>query len=100
MYWVSDRNKVAYCLRLSDGEVIYSERFPSQPYASAVAGEDRIYIATRYDGTYVIAAKPEFEELAHNTLDDQSTFNASPIISNGSLILRSDHFLYCIRKSN
>jgi len=100
MYWVSDRNNVAYCLRLSDGEVIYSKRFPSQPYASALAGDSKIYIVTRNDGTYVLAAKPEFKELAHNKLDDQSTFNASPIISNGSLILRSDHFLYCIRKTH
>ena len=98
MYWVSDRNKVAYCLRLRDGEVIYSKRFPGQPYASALAGDSKIYIVTRNDGTYVLAAKPEYEELAHNNLDDQSTFNASPIISNGSLILRSDHFLYCVRK--
>jgi len=63
-----------------------------------LAGDSKIYIVTRNDGTYVLAAKPEYEELAHNNLDDQSTFNASPIISNGSLILRSDHFLYCVRK--
>lgn len=96
LYWVSDRNKVAYCVRLSDGEVVYSERFPEQPYASATAGDGKIYIVTRYGGTYVLAAKPEFTQLAHNELDDKSTFNASPVISNGQLLLRSDRFLYCI----
>ena len=96
MYWVSDRNQVAYCVRLRDGEVIYSERFPSQPYASALAGENKIYIVTRYDGTYVLKAEPEFIQIAHNVLSDDSTFNASPAISNSQLFLRSDRFLYCI----
>jgi outer membrane protein assembly factor BamB len=96
LYWVSDRNRVAYCVRLSDGEIVYQERFPDQPYASATAGDGKIYITTRRAGTYVLAAKPEFEQLAHNRLDDNSTFNASPTISNGRLFLRSDRYLYCI----
>lgn len=98
MYWVSDRNKIAYCLRLQDGEVMYSERFPDQPYASATAADGKIYIVTRRGGTYVVPASPEFKQLAHNELDDHSTFNASPAISNGQLILRSDRYLYCIGK--
>ena len=99
LYWVSDRNKVAYCVRMNDGKVVYSERFPEQPYASATAGDGKIYVVTRYGGTYVLAATPEFTELAHNQLDDDSTFNASPAISNGQLFLRSDQYLYCIGKS-
>lgn len=98
LYWVSDRNKIAYCVRLDDGEIVYSKRFPDQPYASALVGDGKLYIVTRYGGTYVLAAKPEFTQLAHNTLDDQSTFNASPIVANSKLFLRSDKFLYCIGK--
>ena len=86
-------------MRLDDGEVIYEERFPEQPYASATAGDGKIYIVTRYGGTYVLAAAPKFTQLAHNELDDDSTFNASPAISNGQLLLRSDRFLYCIDAS-
>ena len=98
LYWVSDRNRVAYCVRLDDGEIVYSKRFPGQPYASALVGDGKLYVVTRNGGTYVLAAKPEFEQLAHNSLDDQSTFNASPIVANGKLFLRSDKFLYCIGK--
>ena len=96
MYWVSDRNKTAYCVRLSDGAVVYQKRFPGQPYASAMAGDGKIYIVTRYDGTFVLEATPEFKQLAHNELDDEGVFNASPIVSDGKLFLRSDRFLYCI----
>lgn len=98
MYWVSDRNQVAYCVRLSDGEILYSERFRAQPYASATAGDGKIYIVTRNGGTYVLAATPEFTQLAHNTFDDRSTFNASPVISNGQIFMRSDRYLYCVGK--
>lgn len=98
LYWVSDRNTIAYCVRLQDGKVMYAERFPAQPYASAVVGDGKIYIVTRSSGTYVLAAKPEFELLAHNELEDRSTFNASPIVANSKLILRSNKFLYCIGK--
>ena len=96
LYWVSDRNKIAYCVRLEDGEVVYAQRFPDQPYASTLVGDGKVYVVTRRGGTYVLAAKPEFEQLAHNTLEDRSTFNASPVAAGGKLYLRSDKFLYCI----
>lgn len=96
LYWVSDRNRVAYCLRLSDGEVMYSERFRGQPYASALVADGKVYVVTRRKGVFVLAAKPEFEQLAHNELTDRSQFNASPIIADGQLLLRSDKYLYAI----
>ncbi|TWU28946.1 outer membrane protein assembly factor BamB family protein [Novipirellula artificiosorum] len=96
LYWVSDRNNIAYCVRMDDGEVVYAERFRGQPYASPLVGDGKLYIVTRSGGTYVLAAKPEFEQLAHNELEDRSTFNASPIVDGGKLFLRSDKYLYCI----
>jgi hypothetical protein len=49
-------------------------------------------------GTVALAAGEEFKELARNDLGDESLFNATPVISNGQLLLRSDRFLYCIGK--
>ena len=58
-----------------------------------------LVIVTRDDGTFVLAASPEYKEIAHNQFEeDGSTFNASPIVSGGRLFLRSDRFLYCIGK--
>lgn len=98
LYWVSDRNRTAYCLSLADGSVKYAERIGAQPYASALLAGGKIYVVMRNGGTLVLAAKPEFEQLAHNQLEDPSTFNASAIICDGVLILRSDENLYCIQK--
>ncbi len=100
LYWVSDRNQTAYCLSLANGTVKYSEKVGSQPYASTLLADGRLYIVTRNGGTLVLAAKPQFEQLAHNKLEDRSTFNASPIVCNGTLILRSDENLYGIKKMN
>jgi len=100
LYWVSDRNRNAYCLSLADGSVKYSERIGQQPYASTLLADGRLYIVTRNGGTMVLAAKPQFEQLALNKLEDRSTFNASAIVCNSTLVLRSDENLYCIKKMN
>ncbi len=94
LYWVSDRNKTAYCLSLADGSIKYSQSVGLQPYASTLLADGRLYVVTRFDGTLVLAAKPQFEQLTHNELADESVFNASPIVCNGNLILRSDQNLY------
>jgi outer membrane protein assembly factor BamB len=55
---------------------------------------------TRTGGTLVLAARPQFEQLAHNKLEDRSQFNASAIVCENTLILRSDENLYGIKKMN
>ncbi len=96
LYWVSDRNRRAYCLRLKDGKVVYEERFPSQPYASTVYVAGKLYVVTRRGGTYVLAAKPTYKVLAHNRFEDRSIFDGSPAVTEGRLFLRSQRFLYCV----
>lgn len=100
LYWVSDRTNDAYCLSLADGSVKYSEPVGPQPYASPLLADGKLYVVTRNGGTLVLAAKPQFEKLALNILDDKSTFNASVIAYDGALFLRSDENMYCIKKMN
>ena len=96
LYVLSDRAGAAYCVRLDDGEVVYSKRMSGKPYASPLYADGRIYLVTRYDGVYVLAAKPEYELLAHNELSDDGAFDASPVAADGQLFLRSQQFLYCL----
>ena len=44
----------------------------------------------------VLAAKPEFELLAQNQLEDQRDVNSSPAISNNRMFLRMKRYLYCV----
>lgn len=101
-YWIDDRG-VAYCTRADNGEEMYRERVPGlsgggRPvYASPILANDRIYIVSRYDGTYVLPASPTFEVLAQNKFEsDQSDASATPAIIGNEMYLRSGEFLYCI----
>lgn len=100
LYWTSDRTKTAYCLSLEDGSIKYAEKVSGDPYASTLLADGRLYVVTRYNGTLVLAAQPQFRHLAHNKLADKTVFNASPIVCNGNLVLRSNKNLYCLGKNN
>ena len=104
LYWVSDQG-IAFCADAKTGETIYRERLSrtggssrgGKPfYASVVLAGDKLICVSRRGGTYVLAAKPKFEQLAHNEFkSDESDFNASPAVSDGQLFLRSNRYLYC-----
>lgn len=102
LYWAHEQNGLAYCLDASTGAVKYQERLqpaPGRLYASGVRVGNRIYYVSREQGTYVVAAGPQFRQLAHNRLEsDTSVFNGTPALSRGQLFLRSNRFLYCIGK--
>ena len=101
MYWADGYGR-ACCAAPKTGELHYSEKLPITQrfaiYGSVVAAEGRLYVVTRKDGTFVLAAKPQYQIVAHNQFaSDDSDFNASPAVSNKCLFLRSNRFLYCVR---
>ena len=102
LYWASERNGIAYCQDAATGEFIYQQSMRPQPgliYASPIRVHDRIYYLSQHGGTYVVRAASEFDLIAHNVFEeDDSRLNASPAVSDNSLYLRTDRFLYCIRK--
>ena len=70
-------------------------------YRIVTWGEDadgEIYYVTENATTFVIAAKPKYELIATNKLADTSRTNASPVIDNGRLLIRTDTYLYCVGK--
>jgi len=100
LFWMSEKLGIAYCARAETGELVYQRRLSraGQVYASPVLAEGRLYYVTRGGRTFVLAAKPEFEQLAVNDLGDGSRFDASPAVDRGRLLLRSGKFLYCLEK--
>lgn len=98
LYWMHEQRGVAYCAKADSGEVVYEERLEreGQVYASALLADGRLYYLTRDGRTFVLAAKPTFEQLAVNQLGDGSLFNGSPAVDGQRLLIRSDKFLYCI----
>ena len=100
LFWMHEKQGIAFCLNAKTGEVAYEKRIEPRPgivYSSVTAADGKIYASSQHDGTFVWAAKPEFEFLACNKFDDDdSRTNACLAVVNGQLLLRNDRYLYCI----
>ena len=95
LYWAGGQ---LWCAKAKSGAVLFQQRLYEgrSEYASPVAADGKIYLFTRRNGAFVVAAEDRFEQLAHNRLDDTSDFNASPAFSHGRLFVRSNETLYCL----
>ncbi len=102
IYWASESGGVVNCQEAATGRTVYQKRLEPDSgliYASPILADGKLYYVSQRNGTYVVAAKPEFELLAHNVMeDDNSRTNGSLAVSNGQLLLRTDRALYCIVK--
>jgi outer membrane protein assembly factor BamB len=101
LYWVGESDGVIRCQDVKTGKMVYSERLlpaAGRIWASPVLADGKLYFVSQQKGTYVVAAKPKFEQLAHNVLDEKTRSNASIAVSDGQLLLRNDEYLYCIGK--
>lgn len=86
---------VVTCYQGQTGKILWQERIGGQHSASPIYVDGRIYWLSESGTTTVLQSGPEFKILARNPL--RGHFQASPAVSNGNLLLRSDKMLYCIR---
>jgi len=100
LYWMHESRESAFCAKAETGEVLYEKRLEraGQVYSSALMADGKLYYLTRDGRTFVLAAKPTFEQIAMNDMKDGSIFNGSPAVDGKRLLIRSDKFLYCIGK--
>lgn len=100
LYWAHESGGFVCCQNALTGESVYQERLEPRPgniWSTPVLADGKMYFVSQHNGTFVIAAKPKFELLAHNVFaEDDSRVNASPAVSDGQLLLRTDRALYCI----
>lgn len=102
LYWAHDKGGILYCVDAETGELAYEERLrpsPKEIYATPLLADGRLYYVSRENGIFVVAATPEFKLLSHTTIEgDDSFFAASPVpLPGGSILLRSDRFLYRLK---
>jgi outer membrane protein assembly factor BamB len=79
------------------GREIYRQRIPHQGSgfsASPVAADGRIYLSGEDGDIFVVSAGERFELLKQNAMDDP--LMATPAISGGLLLVRTQHALYAI----
>jgi outer membrane protein assembly factor BamB len=97
LYVVSDNGLIS-CFDAASGKPYYQQQRlpkPSNFKASPVGAAGRMYLATEEGDIVVVRMGDRFEVLATNTFDNHS-FIASPVITGGTIYLRSRTHLFAI----
>jgi outer membrane protein assembly factor BamB len=93
-------NGMLSCFNAKTGEAYYRQQRLPKPYnfkASPVGVNGKLYLASEEGDVIVVKMGEKYEVLATNSMPDQ-TFIATPAVADGSLYLRSQDTLYCIRE--
>lgn len=100
LYCAQDQQGILFCFDARTGDLKYEQRLEPRPdliYSSPILADGKLFYVSQHEGTFVVAAQPKFKLLAHNSFaSDGSRSNASPVVSDGHLLLRSDRYLYCL----
>jgi outer membrane protein assembly factor BamB len=93
--YVCSNAGVLTCYRADNGKEVYKERLGGESYTSSpVAADGRLYFTSEQGEVRVVKAGSEFELVAVNEVGDVCM--ATPAISGGSLLVRSQHFLFAL----
>lgn len=98
LHWVDHRG-IGYVVDARTGETVKEFRVTGagKTYASTTAADGKLYMTSRDGGAFVFEATPEMPQLANNKFASDSTvFNASPVIDEQRIYLRSDQAVYCV----
>lgn len=79
----------------ADGVLVWQKRLPGKFSASPTLVGDLALVPNEDGETCVFRTRPDFEMISKNRLDDSGGM-ASPAICGGNILLRTDHWLYCV----
>jgi outer membrane protein assembly factor BamB len=98
LVYLCDEGGFLSCLDASTGEEYYGKKRTEQNRhrASPVYADGKLYVTARNGKITVVKAGKEFEIVASNTLGEDTS--SSPIISNGTMYIRTFDALYAIRE--
>jgi outer membrane protein assembly factor BamB len=92
--YISSDNGVLSAYNARTGARVYQERLPSTFSASPVAADGKLYLASEDGDVFVVKAGPKFELLSTNPMGQ--ALMATPAISDGAIILRSQGYVYAV----
>lgn len=94
IFYVVADNGVLSAYQAKTGELIYQQRLPSSFSASPIAADGKLFLSSEDGEIFVVAAGPKYELLATNPMG--KAVMATPAISDGLLIVRTEGFVYAI----
>ncbi|MEO5897508.1 MAG: pyrrolo-quinoline quinone, partial [Vicinamibacterales bacterium] len=99
LYMVNDGGGIVTMLEPEKGSLLLQGRLPGPPdtfYASPVAGDGKVFIASEKGKVFVLPPGAKLEPLAVNDLGDN--IYATPALMDGRIYLRTLNTLYCFGK--
>ncbi len=90
---------IAECFELASGKLVWQKRLAGSKgtnWSSVMLADGLCYTISQGGDCFVFRASPEFELVAHNSLDEPS--NSSIAASHGQLLIRTHEHLWCIGK--
>ncbi len=97
IYFVNEGG-ILTCLDAETGEQRYRQRLHGLFSASPIAAGDRLYFFSEEGEGVIVAAGPEYRELARNELDGM--IYASPAVTGTALYVRTASHLYRIQQAD
>lgn len=94
LFYTCADNGVLTAYDARTGERVYQERLPSSFSASPIAADGKLYLASEDGDVFVVKAGRKFELLATNPMGQP--LMATPAISDGLLIVRSEGYVYAV----
>jgi len=87
-------------LDLETGKVIKQERVgqPDPYYASPVAADGKLYLASQSGVLTVVKATPEWQQISTHALDDEEVW-ATPALAGDAVYVRGKEALYCFKRA-
>jgi len=95
IFAVDDRGTVS-CINPKNGEFVWQHKFKGMFGASPIFAEGRLYFFNKKGDGIILQAKPIFELIAENALNDGMM--ASPAVHGKALVLRSKTHLYRVER--
>lgn len=102
-YYLPTMPGLSECIDLKTGKQIWNERTrgngpKNDTWSSMVLVGDKIYLLNQSSETIILRASPKFEILRVNSLANEMC-NASPVISDGDIFIRTYNHLWCIGRA-
>lgn len=92
-FLVSD-DGVGTCWEARSGKMLWKHRLGAHHSASGIVAGGNVYFTADDGDTFVLKAAPQFELVGKNPLEEEC--RASLAVSNGEILIRTLHHLYCI----
>jgi len=96
--WLVKDGGIVTKLSASTGKVLQEKRLPAigNYYASPVTADGKVFFASEQGTVSILADEPDWRVVS--THDFPERIYATPVISEGSLFIRTEAALYCFRK--